>query len=182
MKYLQITDDFIRNLANSSTVSDYTREEVKDIVLKLGPTYSDFIYNVLTRHTLNYSKLNDKRCLLGEDERIKLSKKLRLLPVNLDESNILIADRVQLLYNTHERNYEEFSKFSLSFYELLELEIFGMDFNKDSETFLETIAELERLVSSIERLIIMSTLEEIFEDLIILGLGHRPGVIYIMVY
>lgn len=183
MKYLQITDTLVKDTIDSFVIDDITRGHVERIIRSVSTSYSDFIFSMLSIYSTGYVKLNSPSCPLGVVEVNNLMSKINgMRNVNVDYRNVIIADKIDLLYGTDVRSYAEFTKFTPCFYGTVETEVFDADSDQSCEMFLAAVQEIERLVSAIEQLVILSTSEEVLEDLIILGLGHQVGSLFILVY
>lgn len=182
MKYIQITDRLVSEVLSSFTANDVIKNCVDNIIKSMSSSYSDFVYSVLTRHSVNYVKLDSPNCPLNPHEARLLLERINQVPVPVKSRDILIADKMDLLYGTDMRSFAEFTKFTPSFYGSIEEEIFELDTMGSNDIFTDSIREVERLISYIEQLIIVSSQDEILEDLVVLGLGHKVGVLYILVH
>lgn len=182
MKIVSVTDCLVRNIIHSLTIEEQTRDVVNEIVGLFGRSYSEFIYSAIGRHSSNYIPINSKHSPLNNKERSHLNGVMSKLPFRLNLDDILVADRMDLIYATDPTSYSEFSKFSPLFYSVIEEHFHGEEGFLDSSLFMESITELERVVSVVEQMIMAATTEELIEDTVILMLVEPNPSLFVIVY
>lgn len=193
MKFILVTDQVVEDILSSFTADTRVINAVNKVIFSMGESYTEFLYNILTNHSTDYIKLNSPECPLGQDAITHLLARLNVGPFPVRYEDVLIADRMDILYGTDVRSYAEFSKFSPSFYGGVEEDFYavsdhdvglvnGEEINEYNDIYLSSIRELERLVSAIEQLIMVNADPEAMEDIIILGLGKTTGMLYLYIY
>lgn len=182
MKLINITNNLIHEVVNSIIMNDDVKNLVLEVIRVLGPSYTEFIHYSLSKCSNNYIRADSPECPLSNRDREVIYGILARSPIRIETSDILVADRVDLLYATDYRCYQSFSKFNAMFYGSIEEHFYGNEELLDSNTYLEMIEELEKIVGIIEQIMMLSSTDELLEDTVVIMLSYPNPNLYALVY
>lgn len=183
MRLVRLTESSIQELFNSFPATDLVTDLIKNVVKGMAMSYTNFVHTTLTLHSGSYVKANSPDSPVSGVDMVTIINQLRTVVPDLSEDNILVADKMDVLYGTDYRTYCEYSKFSLYFYEHVHEVILERMTALGQLAFLEdafdtTVKGIEYIVAMIEQLVVFSNFDVDLDDMIILCLVHRPDSLF----
>lgn len=182
MRLITLTEQAVIELFKSVIMSEEIAEAISKIIVSFGGTCVQFIYTILYLHSNIYLHATSPDSPISSTDLIKILNVMKMIDPLIDVNQILVADKMDILYGNDYRSYSEYSKFTIHFYEEAFDIITGCKFNESdylSESlFDETIKILEYVVSRIEQHVTFSGVEVDIEDLVILCVLPKGNVLY----
>ena len=117
MRLIKLTENTIKELFSSIATSDLTAKLIEHVVTDLALTYTYFVHTTLLLNTGPYVRISSNDSPINDYERLRIMEKLKAFGNDITEDNVLVADKMDILYGTDYRTYCEFSKFRVMFYE-----------------------------------------------------------------
>lgn len=186
MRLVKLTESTIKELFTSVATSDVVGNLMQHVVKELAVTYSYFVHTTLLLNSGTYVKISSHDSPVSDVDRFRIMNQLKMLAEDVTEDNVLVADKMDILYGTDYRTYCEHSKFKLMFYETVFASVtnaLGPELvsNAHEDFFNETVRGIEFVISMIEQLVVYSSSEVDLEDTVILCLVHRPDAVFFIV-
>lgn len=185
MRYVQVTDRYVKDALSSMVITPEIAAMVDGTVLGMCGGYVSFLRTVLSTGSNNYIDLNSPECPLGFKDRAIINDMLLVEKLGYSVSDVVVADRMDLMYALDTCYYETMGKFKPFFYKHMEdtLEkVYGVAWDNGGSSVLEEVINvLERFVSMLEQRIICTADLYQNEDTVILGLGTQSDNLIIVV-
>lgn len=185
MRYVQVTDRYVKDALCSMVIPNEIADMVNGTVLGMCGGYVPFLKTVISTGSNNYIDLNSPECPLGFKDRAIINDMLLVEKLGYSISDVVVADRMDLMYAIDSCYYETMGKFKPFFYKHMEdtLEkVYGLAWDNEGSSVLEEVINaLERFVSLLEQRIISSADLYQNEDTVILGLGSQLDNLIIVV-
>lgn len=185
MRYVQVTDRYVKDTLTSMVISPEIAVMVDTAVVGMCGGYVSFLKTVISTGSNNYIALSSPECPLGVTDRKIVNNMLQVERLGYSISDVVVADRMDLIYALDTCYYEAMGKFKPFFYKHLEdilEERYGVTWENDgSSVVVEVINVLEQFVSLLEKRIICIADLYQNEDTVILGLGTQQDSLIIVV-
>lgn len=144
--------------------------------------YLTFIYMVLSVYSVSYVKASSPTSAISTEHLNSLLLRLSNLAPGLTADNILVADKMDILYGTQHLVHSEYSKFNSWFYEhVYDIAINTVNPDIVDAVYEEAISHLERTVSAIEQNIIFLGQEINPDDVVVICMYPVNGNLYFLV-
>ena len=159
MLVISVTEKTVEDYLRSLIVDDEIKQYVHYLMREEDVGCLEFLYEVFKNQLLVYEQLSSSYIGYTQENIKEISNSVReLLGTNIAPTDILVANRTDLQFDSYMNNFKELGKFHNSFYEYL----FGRlsDFiteQKASYCFDEVVNCIEDLVTHIEIAAIHST-------------------------
>ena len=144
--------------------------------------YLTFIYMVLSVYSVSYVKASSPTSAISTEHLNSLLLRLNNLAPGITADNILVADKMDILYGTQHLIHSEHSKFNSWFYEhVYDIAINTVNPDIADDIYEEAISHLERTVSAIEQNIIFLGQEINPDDVVVICMYPVNGNLYFLV-
>lgn len=141
--------------------------------------YLTFIYMILNLHSTAYTKATSNDSGVAKEHLDLLMYKLRNLAPNITLDQILVADKMDILYGTQHRMNHEYSKFSVWFYEhVYEIAINTIEPDQADLVYEQAVSIIELVVSLVEQNILFLGHELDLEDMIVFCVYPFNGALF----
>lgn len=181
MKLFVLNDQVVREILRSLTVEDETLDLIEKIIHRFDTSFSSFVYSMFSAYTTYYVQLNDTNCHLNYREAQSIYTELSRTNLNVDHSNVFVADIYDILYVNSAFDKTRFKHY---FYE---------DFYNRAENILGAVKALsavedlfdalETMFTAIEQNLVSHLIERSESDcnvVIYFELGHHGLMIYVI--
>lgn len=162
-------------------ISDITSFTQSDPHNQLSP-YLTFVYMMLNLHSSIYVKANSESSAITTEHLNRLLSILTNLAPGITSDNILVADKMDILYGTQHLTYSEQSKFSVWFYEqAYEIAVNTINPERIDDVYNEAIVYIETIISNIEQNVIFLGQEINPDDVVVLCLYPVNGALFFLI-
>lgn len=144
--------------------------------------YLTFIYMMFSLHCSTYVKATSASSAISPQHLTRLLSILNTLAPGITADNILVADKMDILYGTQHLTHSEQSKFSVWFYEhVYDIATNTVDPDRSDDVFDEAIRYIETVISNIEQNIVFLGQEINPDDVVVLCLYPVNGVLFFLI-
>lgn len=144
--------------------------------------YIQFVYMMLCLHCSVYVKATSPDSAVDKDYLAALLPKLHNLAPTITGNDILVADKMDILYGTNQLTNSEMNKFTVWFYEhSYEIAVNLINPSRIEEVYAEAVRYLETVISNIEQNVIFLGQEINPDDVVVLCLYPVMGNLYFVV-
>lgn len=117
MYRLKVNNLVIKNYLAGMTISDEVKIIINDIIDKYDHSYTHLLYSIFNVYLKSYVQLTDENCSLSKEEIIHITDKFNIYLPKVNSNQILIIDKLDLIFTISTNNKYDCSKFSSYFYE-----------------------------------------------------------------
>lgn len=182
MRIVSLTEYAARELLNSVIMTEEVKQSVVNVISNFGACMVQFIHSVMYLHSKIYVRATEGDPVLNSHDLNRILVAMRAIDSTIEPSQLLIADKMDVLYGTDYRSYCEYSKFSMGFYEEVFNIVTGGSNSEPNEyeeqLYQDTINALEYIMSAIEQHVVFAGVECDIDDMIIICILPRSGVLY----
>lgn len=182
LKLMCLSDKLILDIFRSMLLPEDIREHVYKVMTYLGPNPSQFVYHMFSKCSNVFVSSNSSQSPLTPEEILTVNRLLSRLPYKVEPEDVIIGDKVEMLFGSSDYSMGELTKFNYLFYSSVEDFFTQKNIDLESDIYLEVVTVIEQLVSLIESMLISSFTEEIIEDSVILILSQPDPDLYVLVY
>lgn len=182
MRIVSLSDAAIRQLFGSITMTDEVCESVGKVITRFGGGFLSFVQTTLYLYSRMYVKATNPDSGISSTDLVRLIESLRFIDPTIGPDQILVADKMDLLYGNDYRSFSEFSKFTAHFYEEVFDVVTGSSFNEvdylQETLFEDTVKVLEFIMSVIEQQVVFSSTEVDLDDVVIICALTKGNMLY----
>lgn len=184
MRMASLSSNAVATIVKSLTVTPEVLDGIYKVISHYGSGYVDFVHCVLRLHSSFYCPITDPSSGVSDSEYHTLMPILQQFDPTIEASQILVADKMDLLYGTDYRSYCEYTKFKGGFYETV-FDILAPESGHHYDDFFEdtyekVIRALEYVISTIEQQIAIATHDPQLDDHLIICLLPRGDLLFFL--
>lgn len=200
MQLIMLTHNSVKNYFDSmvlddvSNVFDFDTKRVVNYVIADLTTvvgtepsnplshYLTFIYMMLKVHSATYVKATSPNSAVSADHLLNLLSKLSKVAPGITPDDILVADKMDILYGSQHFTHSEHTKFSVWFYEhVYDICINTVDPERADDVYTEVVNYFETVISNIEQNIIFLGQEINPDDVVVICIYPINGALFFLI-